>query len=276
MPARTAIFAVGDVHGHLGQFEAMLHLLEERIAAARARGQDAHLVLIGDYIDRGPSSLGVLEALVGLERRLRVPVHRLCGNHDRYLSDFLLAAEADPTQFALWMENGGESTLAEFGLDHEALTTLDLLDLKARARNLVPSRVLKLLASLQLAWRLDGWLFVHGGIEPMLPLAAQEPERWTTMREPFLSGGGWTHDFCVVHGHTICGPAVLPHRVAIDSGVYKTGLLTAVELADDAVRFHGVTSQRQGWGGGPGARWRAVPQVGDGRRRRRRSSIGTD
>jgi hypothetical protein len=64
------------------------------------------------------------------------------------------------------------------------------------------------------------------------------------MREPFLSGAGWAHEFAVVHGHTVRGPEVLPHRVAVDSGAYRTGVLTAAEITGDRLRFRSVADRR--------------------------------
>ena len=60
------------------------------------------------------------------------------------------------------------------------------------------------------------------------------------IREPFLTGAGWSHDFAVVHGHTPLGPDVQRHRIGVDSGCFRTGALTAVELTDDRLRFHVV------------------------------------
>jgi diadenosine tetraphosphatase ApaH/serine/threonine PP2A family protein phosphatase len=98
----------------------------------------------------------------------------------------------------------------------------------------------ELLRSLDLAWRCGDYLFTHAGIAPTRPLEAQDPPAWLTMREPFLTGERWSHPFAVVHGHTIRGPEVLPHRIGIDSGVYRTGLLTMLELREQRLRFHCV------------------------------------
>ena len=64
-----------------------------------------------------------------------------------------------------------------------------------------------------------------------------------TLREPFLSAGHWRQSFAVVHGHTIRGPEICQHRIAIDSGCYRTGVLTALVLAEDEARFICVTSR---------------------------------
>src|SRR5688572_27486930 len=98
-PPGTMLLAVGDVHGHLEHLDALLELLRPEIARAREQGWRCELVLVGDYVDRGPDSLGALRRLIGLEERLGVPVHALRGNHDHYLIEFLLAEDPDPGTF---------------------------------------------------------------------------------------------------------------------------------------------------------------------------------
>ena len=80
--AGAMLLAVGDVHGHLGHLDALLDRLRPEISRARKQGLACDLVLLGDYVDRGPDSLGTLRRVVGLERSLGIPVHALCGNHD--------------------------------------------------------------------------------------------------------------------------------------------------------------------------------------------------
>ena len=104
-------------------------------------------------------------------------------------------------------------------------------------------RLIRLLRDLVPVWRAGGYLFVHAGVDPARAPENHDLADLVWMREPFLDGAGWRHPFAVVHGHTPCGPEVLPHRVAIDSGCFHTGVLTAVELADDRLRFHCVTGE---------------------------------
>lgn len=259
-PPGVALFAIGDIHGHLAHFRALLEVLGLAIEQARGDGHEAHLVTIGDYIDRGPSALGVLEALTGIDRELGVPVHRLRGNHDQYLIDFLLAPEPDPDLYVTWLANGGDLTLAEMGAGHDAQVGTNLGALRETVRASLPASVVTLLASLDTGWRCGDWLFVHAGIEPARPLDQQAEARWLSIREPFLSGRDWRHDLTVVHGHTIRGPEVMPHRVGIDSGAYRTGVLTAVEIVGERLRFHCVTDRHDL------ARFMALPASAQGRR----------
>ena len=263
----TALFAIGDLHGHLEHLRAMLVILRERIRERRAAGLEVHLVLVGDYIDRGRASLGVLEAAAGLGAHLDVPVHCLRGNHDAYLIDFLMAPDDALEQLAGWLQNGGGCTLRELEIDVDRLDIGDLAGLRASIRNHLSGQVLGFLSGLQLTWRCGEWLFVHAGIEPDRALPEQSPSRWLWIREPFLSGTGWVHDCTVVHGHTIRGPEVLPHRIAIDSGVYKTGVLTAVELVASELRFHLVSE------GDDLGRFQALPARAQGRAFRRTDAL---
>lgn len=234
------LFAIGDVHGHLKHLNALLGILQGEIAAAHEHGHACELVMIGDYVDRGPASLGVLRELGGLDERLGIPVHLLRGNHDHYMIDFLTAEQQDPEALEAWCGNGGSSTLAELGIGVKELLDRDPLDLAAKARAAAGPDVMAVLGRLELYRSIGGYLFVHGGVQPTVPLGAQGLRELLWLREPFLTGTNWSHPFAAVHGHTIRGPEVLPHRVAIDSGCYRTGVLTAVQLDGDRLRFHSV------------------------------------
>lgn len=241
-PDGAMLFAIGDVHGHLKHLKALLGVLQPEIAAARERGLACELIMIGDYVDRGPASLGVLRELDGLDERLGIPVHLLRGNHDHYMIDFLTAEQQDPEALEAWCGNGGSSTLAELGIGMKELLDHDPLDLAAKARAAAGADLMAVLGRLELYRSIGGYVFVHGGIQPGVPLGAQGLRELLWLREPFLTGANWSHPFTAVHGHTIRGPEVLPHRIAIDSGVYRTGVLTAVQLAGTELRFHSVGS----------------------------------
>ena len=241
-PADTVLFAIGDVHGHLEHLDALLALLRPEIARSQAKGQAVALVMIGDYVDRGPANLGVLRRLIGLEQELGVPVHFLCGNHDHYLIDFLLAEQPDPETLEAWCGNGGGTTLAELGISLDEIVARDPVELTAQARAAAGPEILALLRRLELYRSFGGYMFVHAGVDPKLPLAEHNRRELLWLREPFLSGRDWRQPFTVVHGHTIRGPEVLRHRIAIDSGAYRTGVLTAVQLAGERLRFFCVTS----------------------------------
>lgn len=242
-PAGRMLLAIGDVHGHLDHLNALIGHLRPEIRRARHFGLHVELVLIGDYIDRGPNSLGVLRRVAELPRLLGVPVHALRGNHDQYLIDFLLTDAPEPASLEVWCGNGGETTLAELGIGLSEVVHGDLRPLAARARVVAGRAVMAVLRGLELCRRIGDFLFVHAGVHPSKPLAEQGSHDLLWLREPFLSATDWRHPFVVVHGHTIRGPEIHPHRIALDSGVYATGVLTAAQILDERLRFWCVTDE---------------------------------
>jgi serine/threonine protein phosphatase 1 len=236
------LLAVGDVHGHLDHLDALLTLLRPEILRARVTGLACELVMLGDYVDRGPDSLGTLRRLLGLEAVLGVHVHALCGNHDQYLIDFLLTDRPDPAKLASWAGNGGLTTLAELGIRRAEVGNRDPAELAARARAIAGPELLRLLKRITMVRPTGGYVCVHAGIRPGRALDEQEQRDLITLREPFLAGKGWDHSFTAVHGHTIRGPEVLEHRIAVDSGTYRTGVLSAVQIDGERLRFLNVTS----------------------------------
>ena len=236
----TTLLAIGDVHGCAAHLDAMLARLAGVIAEASAQGRRCELVLLGDYVDRGPDSPGVLARLPGLGERMGVPVHLLRGNHDQFLLDML--DHPDLETAALWCLNGGVTTLAQLGIAAEELEDDDLSGVAARLRQRLGPTIVGLLERLPLHHRIGDYLFVHAGVHPRRRLEWQGADEFLWIREPFLEPATWPHPFAAVHGHTILGPEVRPHRVGSDSGCFATGVLTAVELADDRLRFHGIAS----------------------------------
>lgn len=225
-PAPT-VYAIGDVHG----CHAELMAAEARVRADLRPGEDALVVMLGDYVDRGPWSSRVIEhlraaAAPGLERVC------LAGNHETAMLDFL----AGPSPDHPWLAYGGRETLASYGVDLDR--TLRLLGVRgleeAVAERIPPSHVdfLRRLA----AWVLVGdHLFVHAGVRPGVPLDRQTDRDLTEIREPFLSQGPRL-PVTVVHGHTVSPePSFGPGRVGIDTGAYATGRLTVARLRDGAL-----------------------------------------
>ncbi len=233
LPPATCAYAIGDVHGRLD----LLRDLEARIvadAATRPRTTARHLILLGDYGDRGPDTRGVVDHLLapppeGFERTL------LLGNHDWWVRRFL--DEDGPV--LPWIVSGAEALMRSYGLrvdvrpnDAEAVATL-----RRQLGRRMPPAHRRFFRQLQLWRRLGDYLFVHAGIRPGLPLQVQEPQDLMFIREPFLSDES-DHGFVVVHGHTVVDePIVRGNRIGIDTGAYATGRLTAVAIERDEIRF---------------------------------------
>lgn len=222
-PDGTLVYAIGDVHGRLD----LLVEMHARIAAEimRLRPADWRIVHLGDYVDRGPASEGVIEFLVrqtAADRRILA----LAGNHDVGFLDFLV--EPDPV--GLFARYGGVETARSYGVE------LDLHDMAAfgagcRAlASAVPESHRKFLRTLEFSASFGDFFFCHAGIRPGVALDAQDPKDLIWIRGDFHRHQELFPKI-VVHGHTpVAEPEVLPNRVNIDTGAFASGRLTALVI----------------------------------------------
>jgi serine/threonine protein phosphatase 1 len=228
------IYAVGDIHGHLDLLDALLRIIAEDAAAQQPLTHRPVLVFVGDYIDRGPASAGVIDRLIALkavsDAQTGVEVRLLMGNHEQTLLQFLDSPEAGPA----WVEFGGGETLASYGV----LRPVSRNDVEgwsvaqAQFQHALPDRHRAFLTGLELSASYGDYLFVHAGVRPGVPLDRQDPEDLMWIRGDFLSRPHGL-DQVVVHGHTPEEePFLGPDRINIDTGAYATGVLTAVRLSD--------------------------------------------
>jgi serine/threonine protein phosphatase 1 len=189
-------YAIGDVHG---RFDLLSRALDE---IGDLEAQDARLVMLGDYVDRGPESREVVDELMRRSSDARVVCLR--GNHE----DMMLSGLEDPGAAVQWLLNGGEATLASYG------------------GQAPPEEHLAWLSALPVAYETEHQFFVHAGVRPGVSLDAQKPEEMLWIRRPFLDSDA---DFGkhVVHGHTPAGePELRANRSNLDTGAFHTGTLT--------------------------------------------------
>lgn len=208
------LYAMGDIHGHL-------EMLEDALARIEAEGgRDARVIFLGDLVDRGPDSAGVIDLLIrGLAEGRNWVVIK--GNHDRMFQRFVTAGieHDDRIESGLGWRNhrlGGSTTLASYGVGDPGSRPLDEVLADARAR--VPQAHLDFIGALPLFHREEGLLFVHAGLRPGLAIEDQDEDDLLWIREGFLEQ---TCDFgaLVVHGHTaIEYPAHYGNRVNLDGG----------------------------------------------------------
>jgi len=239
LPNGVRIYAIADIHG-------CAHLLEQMFAVidadmANSRPYRAIEVFLGDYIDRGPDSKGVIDFLIAAAERDERNLF-LAGNHDVGLLEFL--AEPDPD--GIFMRYGGRQTAKSYGVELEAwqsnflsrhATGSDSL-LKAEHAALVaaiPRAHVEFLLSLSFSADFGDLFFCHAGIRPGVPLDRQDPQDLIWIRREFLDHPR-LYDKVIVHGHTpVPEPVVTPNRVDVDTYAWHSGRLTAL-VVDGAAK----------------------------------------
>ena len=241
-------YAIGDIHGARDKLEDV----HDRIAMDRGRVGDhgAPVVHIGDLVDRGPDSRGVIDFLLaGVDRG--EPWIVLKGNHDRMFTGFLADPDSqDPglREGMHWIEPrlGGDTTLASYGVAGAGERML--FDLHADALAAVPAAHVRFLSGLHASYRRGPAVFVHAGIRPGVPLDAQAEDDLLWIRRPFLDDPR-DHGALVVHGHTPVDRVThYGNRLNIDTGAGYGRTLSAVVIEGDRV-----------WLLGPGGRQPVLP-----------------
>lgn len=221
-PAEERVYAVGDIHGRNDLFLPLIGAIE---ADDRSRGPaNTTIILLGDLIDRGADSAGVVAAARALAARRRVRI--LCGNHE----EMFLRCFDDLELLRHFLRFGGRETVLSYPVDRARWNSATLEEAQQLMRAAVPEEDLAFIRDFEDSIRIGDYLFVHAGIAPGRPVEAQTQQDLHWIREPFLSDGG-DHGHVVVHGHTIAPePVIRANRIGIDTGAYATGRLTALGL----------------------------------------------
>ncbi len=215
---------MGDIHGCLSSFERLLAAIKAD-DAARAPARTT-LILLGDLVDRGPDSRGVVERALHLGFEFPASV-LIKGNHEEIM---LAAAEGDRSSLQLFNRVGGRETMLSYGVDPRTYDEASLEELAVLIDERVPAAHRLFLDAGRDQVTIGDYLFVHAGIRPSVPLEAQRAADLRWIREPFLSHRA-AHAAMVVHGHTITEePDVRANRIGIDTGAYAGGPLTAIGL----------------------------------------------
>lgn len=227
IPDGERVYAIGDVHGRLDLFEALIAAIE---ADDAARGpSDTLIVLLGDLVDRGPDSAGVVAAARALAERREV--RALMGNHE----EMFLRALDDEQALRQFLRVGGKETVLSYGIERQHYRSLELGELLALLNERVPVSDRAFLLGMEDHVAVGDYVFVHAGIRPGIDMAEQKQSDMRWIREPFLSHPH-PHEACVVHGHTIRRAVEFwpheraPNRIGIDTGAYDSGRLTAIGL----------------------------------------------
>lgn len=229
-PAGVTLYVVGDLHGRA---DLLRHLLERLSHEPKPRqGPRPILVFLGDYVDRGPDSRGVIDTLLSIpsEDFELVP---LMGNHDWAMITFLTHPEMGED----WLEFGGAETLASYGVPLPPPGKRDWRRISEALAEALPHEHAIFLTSLRLTYTAGDYFFCHAGARPDRSLAAQTERDLLWIRDDFLlDPRGF--DKVVVHGHTV-EPAIHSdgRRIGLDTGAYATGLLSIARLRGRARDF---------------------------------------
>jgi serine/threonine protein phosphatase 1 len=226
IPPGVRLYAIGDIHGRVDLLRKLLEIIVTHEVARPS--QKAALIFLGDYVDRGPDSRGVIDLLIdGLPENFQTIFLR--GNHE----DMMLRAIADPDLFDFWAGNGGLATIQSYGINigtaqhhspDEARALLAELD------RVLPQSHRDFLVSLRLWAKVGDYFFVHAGVRPGVPLRQQAENDCLFIRNEFLRDES-SYGKIIVHGHTpVREPEIRPNRIGIDTGAVFTGRLTALVL----------------------------------------------
>ncbi len=224
LPHGRRVYVIGDIHGCHRQLAELYAAIEADLGIRPVAAP--LLIHIGDYVDRGPDSAGVIERLRHGPPITGVPTINLKGNHEHTMIEALAGDRAAGTD---WLFQGGRPALESYGLDPDGP--------RAAWAERIPATHLDFLRGLTMQHREGGYLFVHAGIRPGIPIERQAPEDLLRIRQPFLYTNQ-SFGVVVVHGHTpVKTPVVRANRIAIDTGAVFGGPLTCGVLEGSRIGF---------------------------------------
>lgn len=228
VPAGKRYYVIGDIHGRLDLYSAMIEAVERD--AAEARGRHVRVILLGDLVDRGPDSAGVLARTRAWQQQRNVRV--LAGNHE----EMFLKSFTRPEALRHFLKHGGRETLLSFGISSKQMRSLDLDQLFAMLPRVVPQSERDYIAAFEEIIIAGDYAFVHAGIDPERAIDEQKRSDLLWIRDRFLSHDGALPKV-IVHGHTIFGKVMdCGNRIGIDTGAFRSGVLTALVLEGDQRR----------------------------------------
>ena len=229
VPDGERYYVIGDIHGRLDLFEELIEAIEADDAANEAA--DTTVILLGDLIDRGPDSCGVIQRARdwGETRKVRY----IAGNHE----EMFLESFDDKEMLRHFVKHGGRETILSYGIKRKRYNELTMKDLQTEMAGLIPQDHREFLASFEDLIIAGDYVFVHAGLNPKRPVEEQKQSDLRWIRERFLKHPDpFSH--VVVHGHTIFEDIErTDHRIGIDTGAFRTGRLTALVLEGDARRI---------------------------------------
>jgi serine/threonine protein phosphatase 1 len=243
IPEGERVYAIGDIHGRLDLFRRMIALVETDDRCREAA--DTTVILLGDLIDRGPNSAGVIATAREWARRRRVRF--LAGNHE----EMFLGSFHHEETLRHFLRHGGKETLLSYPIDQDVFDRATLPELRAMLPTFVPRQDIEFLEGMENSIRIGDYLFVHAGIRPGIAPEEQKTSDLRWIRGEFIDDRS-PRDYAVVHGHTIFDqPTIDPLRIGVDTGAFASGRLTAVGLEATSrwlITSEGEPGPQQGFG----------------------------
>lgn len=222
VPPGERVYAIGDIHGRRDLFDALIAAIDADDSASGPA--TTTVILLGDLIDRGADSAGVLAAARAWQQRRTVRI--LAGNHE----EMFLECFNDSELMRHFLRFGGRETVLSYPVDRAAFELADVAQAQDLMRAAVPESDLAFIRGFEDRIAIGDYLFVHAGIRPGIALEQQELRDLRWIRGAFTDWRG-DHGLVVVHGHTIfAAPDIRPNRIGIDTGAYRSGTLTALRL----------------------------------------------
>lgn len=223
VPAGERIYAIGDIHGRADLLDELLALIDaDNIARGPAK---IRLIFLGDLIDRGPDSKGVVERLMDLKARYP-DTHILLGNHEEVFLQALRTGSLGALRYALRI--GADTTIQSYGITGDDYMRASIEQLLGMSQAAVPAEHLDFMDDFEDIVFVGDYVFVHAGVRPDKPLDRQKINDLRWIRDDFLDYRG-TLEKIVVHGHSIADQVeITQHRIGLDTGAYASGVLTAM------------------------------------------------
>jgi len=224
VPAGRRIYAIGDIHGRNDLLRQLLDKIEKD---DRERGEaESEIIFLGDLVDRGPDSAGVLDTAMQLKAEVG-NVRFLMGNHEEV---YLAAVTGNEKSVRFFNRIGGRETILSYDITMKEYIELDMAQLAQRIPDLFPRKHIDFVAGFEDQIIIGDYAFVHAGIRPGVPLAEQSQKDLRWIREDFLAAPE-AHEKIIVYGHTINEEVVeTGTRIGIDTGAYYSNRLTALCL----------------------------------------------
>jgi len=224
-------YVIGDIHGCYYELCELLRMIEADIKLLGEGSKE--IIFLGDLMDRGPQSMQVMEHLVNFNPDYADLIF-LMGNHEEVFLNVLSGSEG---ALRSWFEFGGRECVRSYGVENLGEIHTNTESLLFRIQKKVPQKHIDFIKTFQDMYQFGSYLCVHAGIKPRVDINKQTSRDLRWIRSEFMK---YTkpHPFIIVHGHTIVESAqVLPNRIAVDTGAYEGGPLTAVRLGPDGPHF---------------------------------------